>query len=229
MTDGLPNLRFERKFVATETSPAEVLARLRHHPSLFRTAFPPRWINNLYFDSPDLRHFHEHVNGAANRVKTRIRWYGPLRGPIPRPVLERKLKRGLVSGKGSYPLPPFALNGHLPRTEITNALATATLPDELRWHLQGLQPSLVNRYHRHYFVSANRHLRLTVDTQLEFFDARSATGALMRLNAHTPRVILELKYAPEHADEASAAANALPFRVVRCSKYVLGVEHFEAA
>ena len=144
-------------------------------------------------------------------------------------MLERKLKRGQVSGKLSYPLPPFALNGHLPRNDITKALATAALPDELRWHLQGLQPALVNRYHRHYFVSANRHLRLTLDTELEFFDARSATGALMRLNFHAPRVILELKYAPEHAEEAAAAANALPFRVVRCSKYVLGVEHFEAS
>jgi hypothetical protein len=229
MTDGLPNLRFERKFIAAEATPAEALALVRHHPALFRAAFPPRWINNLYFDTPGLRHFHEHINGAANRVKTRIRWYGPLRGAIPRPVLERKLKRGMVSGKRGYPLPPFALNGHLPRTEIARALTEASLPDELRWHLQGLQPSLVNRYHRLYFVSANGHLRLTVDTDLEFYDARSATGILTRLRIHPPRVIIELKYAPACTEEAAIAANALSLRVVRCSKYVLGIEHLEAA
>jgi hypothetical protein len=229
MSEGLPNLRFERKFVAAEVRPSEALALVRRHPALFRSPYPPRWINNLYLDTPDLRHFHDHVEGAAHRVKTRIRWYGPLRGPLARPVLERKLKRGLVSGKGSYPLPPFALNGHLPRPEIARALAEAPLPEPLRWHLQGLQPALVNRYHRHYFVSANGHLRLTVDTELECFDARSATGRLTRLNLHPPGVIIELKYPPEYVDEAAAAANVLPFRMVRCSKYVLGVEHFEAA
>lgn len=229
MNDALPNLRFERKFIAADASPAAILGLVRRHPALFRQAFPPRWINNLYFDSPGLRDYHDHIHGTAARAKTRIRWYGPLRGEIARPVLERKIKRGLVSGKGSYPLSPFALNGHLPRPEIDRALEQATLPDALRWHLRTLEPTLVNRYHRHYFVSASGHLRLTLDTDLEFYDARSAGGHLRRLNARAPRVIIELKYAPGHADEAAAAANALPFRVTRCSKYVLGVEHYEAA
>jgi hypothetical protein len=228
MTDGLPNLRFERKFLPADLDIKTVLARVRRHPALFRETYPARMINNLYFDSADLRSYHEHVRGVGNRVKTRIRWYGPLRGAIARPVLERKLKRGLVSGKAGHPLPPLALNGCLPRRELAEALAAPSLPEMLRWQVRGLSPVIVNRYRRLYFVSANGHLRLTVDTDLEFFDARGVAGGLTPLPVSVPPVILELKYAPEHAPEAADAASALPFRLTRCSKYVLGVERLPA-
>lgn len=229
MTDGLPNLRFERKFTPADLDLETALARVRRHPALFREAYPARMINNLYFDSVDLRSYHEHVRGVGNRVKTRIRWYGPLRGAIVRPVLERKLKRGLVSGKAGYPLPPLTLNGCLPRRELADALSAPDLPEMLRWQVRGLVPVLANRYRRRYFVSANGHLRLTVDTDLEFFDARSAAGGLRPLPVSAPPVILELKYTPAHAAEAADAASALPYRLTRCSKYVLGVEHLPAA
>ena len=39
------------------------------------------------------------------------------------------------------------------------------------------------------------------------------------------RVILELKFAPRHAElAADAVTNSLPFRLAKCSKYVLGIE-----
>ena len=89
----------------------------------------------------------------------------------------------------------------------------------------GRIPSLVNRYQRRYFVSADGHFRLTVDWDLQFADFRrfAANGAFFSADS---AVIIELKFAPSHADSAGATvANALPFRLVRCSKYVLGIEH----
>ena len=37
-------------------------------------------------------------------------------------------------------------------------------------------------------------------------------------------MILELKFDARHAETAAAVTNAFPFRLQRCSKYVLGIE-----
>lgn len=228
MSEAPLTLRCERKFLPGPADLETVLARLYRHPALFREVYPPRAINNLYFDTPELRNYHEHVQGCAHRFKLRLRWYGPLRGEIAQPVLEWKVKHGQVSGKRAFPAPAFTHNGALPRAELRARLADAPLPEPWRWRLAGLQPVLVNRYHRRYFASTNGHLRLTLDTGLEFFDARNAVGVLRPVPGLAPRLILELKYAPEFAAEAAEAAGCLPFRLTRCSKYVLGVERLPA-
>ncbi len=228
MTEPLPNPRCERKFLPPAGALEDVLARIRRHPALFREAYPPRWINNLYFDTPDLRSFHDHVCGLSWRDKTRLRWYGPAGEAVVHPVLERKIKRGIVSGKLGYRLSPLSLNGGMPWAEVQQRQASSELPERLREHLRERRPVLVNRYLRRYYLSADGRLRLTVDTDLEFRDARGANGSLPRLAVAGPRIILELKYAPDHAEEAAAATQALPFRLTRCSKYVLGVEHLPA-
>jgi hypothetical protein len=224
MTPLLPSLRYERKFIVRALSLAEVLAAVHRHPAVFREVYPARAINNIYLDSPGLQDYLDHVNGAANRVKTRIRWYGPLSGPVEKPVLERKLKRGLVSGKLSYALPPVSVNGSVPRQELEAALAQACLPESLQATLRHLQPSVVNRYQRRYFLSADRRFRLTVDSQIQFFGAGSTNGWKAPLFPRDIAFVIELKFDPRDADHAPAIANALPCRVARCSKYVLGIE-----
>lgn len=228
MSEAPLTLRCERKYLPGPADLETVRARLHRHPALFREVYPPRAINNLYFDTPELRNYREHVQGCAHRFKLRLRWYGPLRGEIARPVLECKVKHGQVSGKRGFPVPAFTHNGMLPRAELLARLAAGPLPESLRWRLAGMQPVLVNRYHRRYFASAEGHLRLTLDTGLEFFDARNPAGVLRPVPGVAPRLILELKYAPEYAAETAEAAGHLPFRLARCSKYVLGVEHLPA-
>lgn len=228
MNDPVSPLRCERKFVPPLGAWEEVLARLRRHPALFREVYPPRWINNLYWDLPELRNYHEHVQGCARRMKWRLRWYGPLRGEISRPVFECKFKRGLLSGKLSRPLPAFEHNGCLPHAQLRAALDAADLPGQLREGLRAARPVLLNRYRRRYFASADGRLRLTLDTALEFYDARHPAGPPAPVTVAAPRFILELKYPPEHAEAAAAAAAELPFRLTRCSKYVLGVERLAA-
>src|SRR5512138_3354854 len=99
METALPNLRYERKFVAEGFTIAEVLACVRRHTCAFREIYPPRVVNNIYLDSLSRRDYHDHINGVANRTKTRVRWYGPQFESASRPILERKVKRGMVSGK----------------------------------------------------------------------------------------------------------------------------------
>jgi VTC domain-containing protein len=226
MVTSLPNPRYERKFLTQHLTLPEVLVIVRRHAAGFREAYPARIVNNVYLDSPWLSAYHEHVNGACNRVKNRVRWYGKSNGRIGQPVLERKLKCGLVSGKTTQLLPPMDLDGKLFRTQLESVLRIARIPERLRAAVRGLQPSLLNRYRRHYFLSADRRFRLTVDSELEFGSPRDLAQHRPMLQ---PRlIIIELKFESQHADHAQLITGHLPFRLARCSKYVLGIEHTAA-
>ena len=224
MTTLLPNPRYERKFVTEGLTLPEVLALVRRHPAAFREAYPPRTVNTLYLDSPELRDFYDHLNGVAHRAKTRVRWYGVWNGCIAAPALERKLKQGPVSGKVSHGLPAIAVNGHVSRADLEAALDAAGLPALTRSGLRYLQPSLLNRYHRHYFQSADRRFRLTVDSSLQFARARESQPGQPPFSPPLPLVVIELKFGLAEADDAARITNVLPFRVARCSKYVLGIQ-----
>ncbi|MBK9139860.1 MAG: VTC domain-containing protein [Verrucomicrobia bacterium] len=222
-------MRFERKFVPLELSPAEALALVRQHPAGFREAFPPRAINNLYLDTPDRRHYFAHVNGAAHRTKVRLRWYGPLairHGPA---ALEFKHKRGLVGTKDVFRLARFSAgNGSgLCEPSIASLSRAPELPAEAREALASHVPVLGNRYHRRYFLSGDGRFRLTLDSCLEFYDARRADCWRSPLRHGVPPVILELKFDNPAAADAPAIANFFPFRLRRCSKYILGVDALE--
>jgi hypothetical protein len=217
-------LRFERKFLAPGFSLAEVLALVRRHPAIFREVYPPRFVNNLYLDSAGLRDYFDHVSGVAHRAKTRLRWYGPFSGQIDRPTLERKIKRGQVSGKVSHALPSLPINGGIDRHALAAALEQEALPAAVRPALQQLEPSLLNRYQRRYFLSADGRFRLTVDSELQFACPRGHRDWIARLGQQAAPLIVEVKYAAANADSAPAVSNAMPFRVGRCSKYVLGID-----
>jgi len=223
-----PNPRYERKFVTDALTLHDVLALVRRHPAAFRETYPARSVNNLYLDTPDFGNYLDHVNGVAHRTKTRIRWYGAWCGRIAAPTLERKLKRGLVSGKISHTLSPVAINGSVSRPELEAAFDSANLPERARSALHYLQPSLLNRYQRHYFESADHRFRLTVDSDLQFAAARPTHGTGVAFCAPAATVVIELKFGLAEADAAARVTNVLPFRLARCSKYVLGINRLAA-
>ncbi len=224
MTSTLPNLRYEKKLIAEGLTLAEVLAGVRRHPSAFRQVYPPRTVNNIYLDSPARRDYHEHINGTANRSKTRVRWYGQPSAVAERPVLERKLKRGAVSGKQAYPLPPLSINGGCLRSSLDGAFDTAVLPPILRSSLRHLEPALFNLYQRHYFLSRDGTFRLTVDSGLQFARVQDHMGAVAFLLPVARTVIMELKFGLDSAENAAVVTSRFPFRVTRFSKYVAGIQ-----
>jgi hypothetical protein len=223
-----PNPRYERKFVTDALTVHDVLALVRQHPAAFRATYPARSVNNLYLDTPEFRDYQDHINGVAHRTKTRIRWYGDWCARTAAPTLEHKLKRGFVSGKVSHSLPPIAINGSVSRAELAAAFDRADLPELARAALRYLQPSLLNRYQRHYFESADHRFRLTVDSDLQFAAAGPANGTGVAFCAPAPMVVIELKYGLAEATAAARVTGLLPFRLARCSKYILGINRLAA-
>jgi len=224
MNTSAPPLRYERKFIPRGHTLGEVFAIIRKHPALFHETYQARAINNIYFDTPGMGDYQDHVNGAADRTKTRIRWYGPLLTHTERPVLETKNKRGLVGRKHGYELPSFRFDGDTLRPDLQVLFDRAKMPGAVRAQLLHRHPTLVNRYYRRYFLSADRLFRLTVDSEMEFHRICTIAGELSPAAPCVPPVVIELKYGLSAADRAASITNYIPFRVERCSKYIIGLQ-----
>jgi len=223
--NGVPdNHRYERKFAITGAPLAEVENCVRHHPALFFPEYAPRFVNNIYFDSPDLRNYYQNVQGHSRRAKLRARWYGRFFGEVPQAVLEQKCKRGQVGTKLSARLAPFEFRQQISARDIRHWLEASPLPENLHHEVRQAEPTLVNQYRRQYFRSRDRQVRLTIDSDLTFFRfQRYANSFLVRVEIPN-LVVLELKYSDAASEEATSVANHLPFRMTRMSKYVFGLK-----
>lgn len=225
---GRPARRYERKFLVTELDRAQVRSVVLRHPALFRRAYPPRHINNLYLDTPWMGHFQDNLDGAPERMKVRVRWYHDLEARAERPVLELKVKHGSVGWKESYPFPSLWIGSDLSAAGARALVQGSDLPPAVRERLAGLRPALVNRYRREYYASPDGRFRVTIDDELVYYAVRPMSSGLHGCAFDHGVVIVELKYDRAHERLAERVASRFPFRLTRSSKYVRGVERFGA-
>lgn len=215
--------RFERKFVTTQMSRADVEAIVKRLPAMFRAAYPPRQINNIYFDTVGLGLYLDNIRGTAARYKARIRWYGADLKAASQPKLEFKNKTGMLGTKDVYALPDFDVDGDIRTIASETVWRMTDIPLRQRVELRNMRPTVANTYRRRYFVSADGAIRITVDTDVRYFHC-GAAGRVFRRPWRDDALIVEMKYAARDEKAAAAVAQQLPFRVVRNSKYINAVE-----
>ena len=221
----LRTFRYERKFLVEELMPFQVAALIKRHPRLFYAPYPPRYVDNLYLDTPDMVNYFDNVSGATQRRKVRVRWYGDPFGEIARPMLEVKRKDGIVGTKYTYPLAAFPMDARFCDRVFQRALAESDLPPNASLALRGLRVVLFNRYYRHYYATRDGGFRITLDTLMEFYKVNGKFGnQFAHHQVNTRDVVVELKYEIEKDPQAHRVASFFPFRVTRSSKYVQGVE-----
>ena len=216
------HLRCERKFLVPELSTKEIEEIILLHPALFSLIYSERFINNIYFDNLEFQSFYETRNGTTPRKKVRIRWYGDLTGHIKEPILEIKRKSGIVGKKDFHSLPTFSFESFFSQSEILDPISNVASCKSFKKELALLEPTLINRYNRKDFLSADGHYRITLDSALSFFTARPFLP-MLSVNEFEPYSILELKYGHAKDDEASEITKHFPFRLTKSSKYVLGI------
>ncbi len=221
------DFRYEKKYVVERMDLAKINAIIKLHSAAFVTAYPARWVNNIYFDSMDLTNYREHIGGIDNRNKFRIRWYGDLEGVVEKPVLEIKSKKGYVGCKFNYPLESFVFGPDFSRERLIGAiLQSPAVPEKLKHTFGAANLTLVNRYHRDYYKALyDGTIRLTVDTQMIFYEL-SGGGRKNYLNEYSEDrlAIIELKYSAENAPKNVRRLQGLPFRMGQFSKYCYGIE-----
>ena len=107
------NYRYERKCVVPRLLIRDLEYYIKTHPAIFTVVYSERYVNNIYFDTIDYKNFFDNVYGNVNKIKPRIRWYGGLFGLVQHPILEYKIKKGLLNKKKSYPIASFHLNSNI--------------------------------------------------------------------------------------------------------------------
>lgn len=211
--------RYELKMVCDGFYLHQAEGWIRQHSLGFRTAYPQRRVNNIYFDTVDLDSYNDHLEGVGLRRKLRYRWYGEdlfrAQGQ-----LEIKNKKGRVGWKVTQPLAtPLDLAG-ASWAELGRALHAAS--SGVFAELLGVtRPVSINTYQRRYFISADGRIRMTLDFDLSAYDQQLAVRPNLRFKAPGVDVIV-LEFKSETA-QAPALADALaefPLRTIAYSKYV---------
>lgn len=216
--------RYERKFLVDQLDVHRVRALVKLHPAMFYQPYPPRYVNNLYLDTEELDNYQESVSGVGERRKARIRWYGELFGRIERPVLEFKIKSGVVGTKIGYPFAPFVLDERFSHRYYLDTLRVANSPTHVKQHLRGLHVVLCNRYYRWYYATHDGRFRVTVDTGMTFYQVRKVANHFRHRYVDHRNVVVELKYRKAMDVEAERVSRVFPFSVTKNSKYVAGIE-----
>ncbi len=216
-------LRYELKMIGGDFMTADIRSWLRVHPMGFRTAYPARLVNNVYFDSPYLTQYTENLAGVADRKKVRLRWYGEGTEQV-QLTFEVKCKRGRVGWKLSQSIQQL-VDLSMPWREMLEIVRNELTPD-LRLFLEtGGQPVLINRYQREYYETFDGIVRVTLDYDQKYFDQRFSPSPNLR--GYFPPgedAIVEFKAGVFDGELLARCMSALPLRVTRGSKYVRGVE-----
>jgi len=166
MYSNVKNFRYERKFFINGVDRPFIETKLKFQPAMFKEIYHERMVNNIYFDSFNLKHYHDNLDGVGRRLKVRIRWYGDLFGVIENPILELKLRHNLNVGKLSYPLKSFTLDKNFTMNTLCEVFDVSSLREVLKLYLKSLSASLLNTYKRKYFLSSNGNYRVTIDTDM---------------------------------------------------------------
>jgi SPX domain protein involved in polyphosphate accumulation len=215
--------RYERKFMVDAMTDHALEQQIRLHPAAFSPIFHPRNVNNIYLDTTEFDFYYDNISGKSSRRKARIRWYGEVQGIISKPVLEFKIREGMLGNKISFSLQPFRVDENLNQEQLFEVFRNSDLP---LWALENLlhfKPALLNRYRRKYFLSFDQKFRLTIDNELNYFGIGGNNNNFLE-SYSCENVIVELKYERKYDDIAPLVTNKLPFRLTKSSKYVNGIE-----
>ena len=206
----------------------EVQAWIRLHPAHWRVAYPPRQVNNIYFDTHTLAAFNANLSGIGERTKVRLRWYGEDIVHVANAHLELKRKSGMAGWKHSADM-AVALDLSTQPWRVGLALLRAALPASARmWLAQYPVPVLINSYQRVYYVTPDGDVRLTVDAHLRAYPQRATLSPNLTRRARlAAQFIVELKAPVADTQRISTVLDGFPVRVDRFSKYVQGMSDLE--
>ena len=220
-----PGFRHEVKMVAPEPYAPGLRALLRLHPEAFSQLYSPRWVNNVYLDSQGLRALNQNYAGISDRCKTRFRWYGDMISTIREGTLELKLKRASLGWKKRYTIDAAIDLDHITWRQFLLVLGRNVPASSLLGIHSLNRPVLINRYHREYYATPDREIRLTVDTRQQFLSQwNTARPNLRFFSPPITTLVVEIKAPAAAEPRIVEILNRLPLSRSKNSKYVSGAE-----
>ena len=216
------DLRYEIKMLFEKERLDEARSWLLAHSDAFYEIYAARQVNNVYFDTFARDLLQQHIDGIAERAKVRFRWYGEgwqARGG----QMEIKRKNGQLGNKHIVPV-----HNEIDFTYSWQDAMLALkvdLPDNFRNLLDGMTPTLINRYRREYYVSMDGVLRVTLDYNLRAFS--QTFGLTPNIDFAQPQrdnLVIEMKADRDENRRIADALAQFPLYTTQNSKYLNGME-----
>ena len=217
--------RYEVKIPIPFTSLSEVTPFIMLDPAGFSKEYPDRIVNSLYYDSHNLDSYADNLSGGGCRTKFRLRWYNEST-TCTKLTAEAKIKRNHVGWKEkadiTLPKPldhmPFAQLSKLISEQISNETLLSVFKENT-------SPTMLISYHRQYYCSNNKKIRITVDSKIKYYNQHFSQALAHSIAPVTcDNVILECKFLVCDKEEANRVIRSSPFRPWKNSKYVIGVK-----
>ena len=199
--------RIEKKFILGKYQNDKVEKLLLING--FTQIFLPRRINSIYLDTHNFDFAKDNINGVSRRKKIRFRWYNDNLNEI---FLEEKNKQNFQVNKIVSKI-PFLVD----KDYIVRDLKRYLDKNKNKVSNYNYKFVLKTNYTRSYWVSADKQLRATIDTNIKTSSINSLYN-LFDLN----ETILEFKFHPdkeEHFRNLYSSQNFI-FRTKKFSKYI---------
>ena len=216
------NSRHEIKFVANFYTLPKILAWIKCNNLAFYNEYPDREVNNIYFDTYDYFAYASNLSGESSRQKVRYRWYG--HKLLDFGQLEVKNKRNNLGWKDTYKILQKPYNNNDSWREVIKNI-TAELPDDAKPILKLYSfPVISNKYSRSYFISKDKKIRVTIDTNQVTYDQRYKSQPNFKVKSSVLNTfVLEVKFDRVDRDCVTDFLTGLPIRISRHSKYMNAV------
>lgn len=229
---GAVSARRELKFALPDTDLGRLRSVLRTNVRHVAHHRSTSLVRSLYFDDEELGGYTDGVEGASDRRKVRLRWYDD--GDQDRRFFfEVKRRRFELVLKERVPVETAEIDGPITALRHRDLIRhlSATLPGAFRERLRiQSTPVLLGEYRREYFEAIDRSLRLTLDSQMQWFSQLGRRMLSRRFGVSLPRlVILEIKTKPEVEVDVDALVHPLKLAPTRSSKYVVGCQQLGLA
>ena len=182
----------------------------------FRSKYPPRKVNSVYFDTLNYNALLDSIEGNSFRTKHRLRWYGYTEKKT-NAIFEIKRKQGHLSWKISFKN-TFTVNPSAKSWE--RFIHTKSSSEEIDIILSRMEPTSIVSYDRSYYSSHDEKVRVTLDQNLT---------SCLQLNRFKPNtiykrphfgfIILEIKVLQKNEHLIHDVLKDFPFSPKRFSKY----------
>ena len=202
------NLRIEKKFIfgKYQNDFVEKLLLINN----FSKIYPDREISSVYLDTLNFDSAKDNINGVNERKKIRIRWYN---NDLEKIYLEEKNKRNFYVWKNIL--------------KMNISTDKNSLIDDLKKNFNMLNNTsnsnhncnfiLKTNYKRNYWISDNKKIRATIDTEINASPVKNMTNII-----ELPETILEFKFSPssETSFRDFLSQKNLNIRSKKYSKYI---------
>ena len=172
--------------------------------------YPCRIIKSCYFDNDHLTFFQDSEEGVLPRKKVRIRWYND---DLEKVYLEEKNKRNFYVWKNILKMNISSNKDNL-LNNLKKSFYKPSNPSSSNYNCNFI---LKTNYKRNYWISNNKKIRATIDTEINASPAKDMNNVI-----ELPETILEFKFSPssEIFFRDFLSQKGLNIRSKKYSKYI---------